>query len=125
MLLESPHPITNLRIRESDAQDIAMEAIAQGDPSLATAMFGLNLAGEFSGGMTAGCFTVLLLGFHFIAITVVSALDAYFMFRVPLWWSGAIGVVIALAMTQLVRMSSDLLFENRGCHGRDTTARII
>jgi len=97
-----------LRRRESEAQDIAMEAISAGAPDAATAMFGLNLAGSFSGAVIQGCLFFVLTGFHFFAIWVVVTLCAWGLYGVSILWSVPTGFVMALAAMKMVSASTEL-----------------
>jgi hypothetical protein len=94
--------------REGEAQDIAMEAISEGAPDAATAIYGLNLAGEFSRAVVSGCFLFVMTGFHFFAIWVVVALSASVLYAIPVIWSIGTGLVMALAAMKTVSASMDL-----------------
>jgi hypothetical protein len=47
----------------------------------------LSLAGEAGKAIGFGCLQILLLVFHMVAIGVVSALDAHFLFNLSVLWS--------------------------------------
>jgi hypothetical protein len=93
--------------REDDARRIAEEAIAEGDPAIATGIFGLNVAGAVGQAIGFGCLQILLLVFHMAAIWAVSTLDAYVFFRLSLLWSLAAGTIIAAAITRVVTFSQE------------------
>jgi hypothetical protein len=95
------------REREAEAQQIAGQAIAEGDPDLAAGIFSSNVAGEFSQGIAVGCLKVLLFSFHMAAIWVVSALDAHFLFNLSLPWSLGAATIIATAATRVVTLSEE------------------
>ena len=94
--------------REGEAQDIAMEAIAAGEPEAATAMFSSNLAGAWSGAIVSGCFLFVMTGFHFFAIWAVVSLSAAVLYGVHLLWSILTGLVMAMAAMTTVSASMDL-----------------
>ncbi len=96
-----------LKLREADAQRIAADAVAAGDPDIAVTIFGLNAAGAAARGVLAGCLYILLLEFHMVAIGVVSTLDAYVFFKLSLLWSLASGIILAAATTRIVTFSID------------------
>ncbi len=95
------------RQREAEARQIADQAVAAGDPALAAGIFGANAGGEVSGALAAGCWKMILLLFHMSAIGCVSAMDAYFLFRLTLLWSIVAAVIIAAAATRVVTLSEE------------------
>jgi hypothetical protein len=94
--------------REAEAQDIAMDAIALGEPDAAAATFGLNLAGEMSGALAGGCFLFFVSGFNFLAIWAAVSLTAFVLYQVSLVWSVATGFVMALAALAAVSWSMEV-----------------
>jgi len=94
--------------RESEAQDITMEAIAEGAPDAAAAMFGLNLAGQWGAAVVNGCYLLLMSGFHFVAIWTAVSLAAYALYGVAPVWSIAAGLVMSLAAMRTTSASLEL-----------------
>jgi len=94
--------------REGEAQKIAMQAIAAGDPQAAVAEFSFKAAESFNNAVMSGCFMFLVAAFHFCSILVATAAAAYSLFHVPLLWSAATGIVLALAAMKVVSGSLDL-----------------
>jgi hypothetical protein len=95
------------KIREEDAQRIVEEAIAEGEPDMATAIFSLNIAGAVGAALAHGCLGIVLVTLHMVAIWVVRALDAYVLFRLSLVWSVIAGTFVAAATIRLVTVSEE------------------
>ncbi len=97
-----------LEKREADAQEIAMAAIAEGDPGIAAGLFGLNAAGAVGAAWVAGCLFAIVTTFHIAAVFTVAAVDAHVLFRLSAIWSVLAGAIIALASTSLGTWSMKL-----------------
>jgi hypothetical protein len=93
--------------READAQDIAAEAIAEGDPDIATGIFATNVAGAVGKAIASGCLQLVLFWFNITAIFVVSTLDAHVLFKLSLVWSLIAAIIIAAATTRVLTLSEE------------------
>ena len=94
--------------RETEAQEIAMEALRAGDPDTAIGAFGLNVAGDMSGALIGGCFLFIVTWFNVLAIWAAVSLTAFVLYQVSLGWSIATGLVMALAAMAAVLQSMQL-----------------
>ena len=91
--------------REAEAQRIAAQSIAEGDPDKAVTRFAWSAGGRVVQAMLPACLNTILLEFNIAAIFIVSSLDSHELFNLSWIWSVIAGAIIAAATMQIVGMS--------------------
>jgi hypothetical protein len=81
-------------MREQEAKAIVDEAVFSGEPGMATAIFGLDVAGTLGEGLLAGCLTILLGLALGMLVLLAAALAAHFLYGLAWLWAILTGVIV-------------------------------
>lgn len=93
------------RQREKEAQGIAWEAIQEGDPNIASSIFGISAMGAINNGILKGCSYMLLMILSGIMVAAATFMEAYLLYHLSILWS-VILVLLLLIATQPILKSS-------------------